>query len=92
MTGAGEAVALLLRLVSGRWADRTRRYWALTIGRTPPQAARELSDQTGERLRVAVREVLQQLGLDARERIRQRARVGGHLDLCAGLLVTLQGH
>lgn len=31
VTGAGEAVALLLRLVSGRWADRTRRYWALTI-------------------------------------------------------------
>ena len=31
VTGAGEAVALLLRLVSGSLADRTRRYWALTI-------------------------------------------------------------
>jgi MFS family permease len=31
ITGAGEAVALLLRLVSGTLADRTRRYWAVTI-------------------------------------------------------------
>jgi MFS family permease len=31
ITGAGEAVALLLRLVSGPFADRTRRYWTLTI-------------------------------------------------------------
>ncbi len=31
VTGAGEAVALLLRLVSGPLADRTRRYWTLTI-------------------------------------------------------------
>ncbi|BBH67378.1 major facilitator superfamily protein [Actinoplanes sp. OR16] len=31
ITGAGEAAALLLRLVSGPLADRTARYWALTI-------------------------------------------------------------
>jgi MFS family permease len=31
VTGAGEAAALLLRLVSGPLADRTSRYWALTI-------------------------------------------------------------
>ncbi len=31
VTGAGEAVALILRLVSGPWADRRRRYWSLTI-------------------------------------------------------------
>lgn len=31
ITGAGEAAALLLRLVSGPMADRTRRYWTLTI-------------------------------------------------------------
>jgi MFS family permease len=31
ITGAGEAVALLLRLASGTLADRTRRYWAATI-------------------------------------------------------------
>ena len=31
ITGAGEAMALLLRLVSGTWADRTGRYWTLTI-------------------------------------------------------------
>jgi MFS family permease len=31
VTGAGEAAALLLRLVSGPFADRTRRYWALTL-------------------------------------------------------------
>ena len=31
VTGAGEAAALLLRLVSGKLADRTGRYWALTI-------------------------------------------------------------
>ncbi len=31
VTGAGEAVALVLRLVSGQMADRTRRYWSLTI-------------------------------------------------------------
>jgi MFS family permease len=31
VTGAGEAAALLLRLVSGPMADRTARYWALTI-------------------------------------------------------------
>ncbi len=30
VTGAGEAAALGLRLVSGPFADRTRRYWALT--------------------------------------------------------------
>ncbi|MDQ3616719.1 MAG: MFS transporter [Actinomycetota bacterium] len=31
VTGAGEAVALVLRLVSGPLADRSGRYWALTI-------------------------------------------------------------
>ena len=31
VTGAGEAVALILRLVSGPWADRSRRYWRLTV-------------------------------------------------------------
>jgi hypothetical protein len=31
VTGAGEATALLLRLVSGPFADRTRRYWTLTV-------------------------------------------------------------
>ena len=31
ISGAGEAMALLLRLVSGSWADRTRRYWTLTF-------------------------------------------------------------
>ena len=30
VTGAGEAAALVLRLVSGPLADRTRRYWTLT--------------------------------------------------------------
>ncbi|NBH07999.1 MFS transporter [Amycolatopsis sp. SID8362] len=32
VTGAGEAAALGLRLVSGPLADRTRRFWGLTIG------------------------------------------------------------
>jgi MFS family permease len=31
ITGAGEATALLLRLMSGPFADRTRRYWTLTM-------------------------------------------------------------
>ena len=31
VTGAGEATALLLRLVFGTMADRTHRYWTLTI-------------------------------------------------------------
>lgn len=31
VTGAGEAAALILRMVSGPLADRTGRYWALTI-------------------------------------------------------------
>ena len=31
VTGAGEAAALLLRLVSGPIADRTRRHWMLTL-------------------------------------------------------------
>jgi MFS family permease len=31
VTGAGEAIALILRLVAGPLADRTHRYWALTI-------------------------------------------------------------
>lgn len=31
VTGAGEAVALVLRLFSGSFADRTGRYWALTL-------------------------------------------------------------
>ena len=31
ITGAGEATALLLRLVSGPFADRSRRYWTLSI-------------------------------------------------------------
>lgn len=32
VTGAGEAMALVLRLVSGTWADRSGRYWGLTTG------------------------------------------------------------
>ncbi|MDG5801226.1 hypothetical protein P9869_00770 [Streptomyces ossamyceticus] len=32
VTGAGEAAALGLRLVSGPMADRTRRFWGLAIG------------------------------------------------------------
>jgi MFS family permease len=31
VTGAGEAMALILRLVSGSWADRSGRYWSLTL-------------------------------------------------------------
>jgi len=31
VTGGADAVALLLRLVSGPWADRTGRYWTFTI-------------------------------------------------------------
>jgi MFS family permease len=31
VSGAGEAMALLLRLVSGSWADRSGRYWTLTF-------------------------------------------------------------
>lgn len=31
VTGAGEAVALVLRLLTGPLADKTRRYWALSI-------------------------------------------------------------
>jgi MFS family permease len=31
VSGAGEAMALLLRLVSGSWADRSGRYWSLTF-------------------------------------------------------------
>lgn len=31
VSGAGEAVALLLRVVSGPLADRTQRYWTLTL-------------------------------------------------------------
>src|SRR4051812_24141066 len=31
ITGAGEAAALIFRVLSGPLADRTRRYWALTI-------------------------------------------------------------
>ncbi|RJS47294.1 MFS transporter [Nocardioides cavernaquae] len=31
VTGAGEAIALILRLVAGPFADRTHRYWTLTI-------------------------------------------------------------
>ena len=32
VTGAGEAMALVLRLLFGSMADRTGRYWALTLG------------------------------------------------------------
>jgi MFS family permease len=31
VTGAGEAVALVLRLFTGPWADRSRRHWTLTV-------------------------------------------------------------
>ncbi|WP_236749709.1 MFS transporter [Aeromicrobium erythreum] len=31
ITGAGEAVALVLRLLTGTWADRSQRHWALTV-------------------------------------------------------------
>ncbi|SEQ27268.1 MFS transporter [Microlunatus flavus] len=31
VTGAGEAVALVLRLFTGTWADRSGRYWTLTL-------------------------------------------------------------
>lgn len=31
VTGAGETVALVLRLVTGPWADRSHRHWRLTV-------------------------------------------------------------
>jgi MFS family permease len=31
VSGAGEAMALLLRIISGSWADRSGRYWTLTF-------------------------------------------------------------
>lgn len=31
VTGAGEAIALVLRLVTGTWADRRQRHWRLTV-------------------------------------------------------------
>ena len=31
VTGAGEGLALLLRLATGPWADRSRRHWQLTV-------------------------------------------------------------
>lgn len=31
VTGAGEAVALMLRVVTGPWADRSQRHWRLTV-------------------------------------------------------------
>ncbi|HAM26001.1 MAG TPA: MFS transporter [Microbacteriaceae bacterium] len=31
VTGVGEAIGLGFRLVSGPWADRTRRYWTFTV-------------------------------------------------------------
>lgn len=31
ITGAGEAMALVLRLVTGPWADRSQRHWRLTV-------------------------------------------------------------
>lgn len=31
ITGAGEGVALMLRLVTGAWADRGQRHWPLTV-------------------------------------------------------------
>lgn len=31
ITGAGEAVALVLRLATGPWADRSQRHWRLTV-------------------------------------------------------------
>lgn len=31
VTGAGEAVALVLRLATGPWADRSHRHWLLTV-------------------------------------------------------------
>ena len=31
ITGAGEALSLVLRLVFGSWADRSGRYWSLTL-------------------------------------------------------------
>src|SRR5215204_5870366 len=31
ITGVGEAMALLLRVISGTWADRSGRYWTLTF-------------------------------------------------------------
>jgi MFS family permease len=31
ITGAGEAMALILRLVTGPWADKSQRHWRLTV-------------------------------------------------------------
>ncbi len=31
VTGAGEGIALVLRLVTGTWADRSQRHWRLTV-------------------------------------------------------------
>lgn len=31
VTGAGEGIALVLRLITGPWADRSHRHWRLTV-------------------------------------------------------------
>lgn len=31
ITGLGEGIALILRLLTGSWADRSQRHWRLTV-------------------------------------------------------------
>ena len=40
VTGAGEAIALVLRLLSGPLSDRTRHYWPITIVGLPDDGDR----------------------------------------------------
>ncbi len=72
--GAGELLGYLLRFFSGRWSDRTGRYWAITFagyginllavpllalaGNWPAAAALMLTERMGKGIRTPARDVL----------------------------------
>jgi len=74
VAGFGELAGYVLRLASGRWADRTGRYWAITIfgyvvnlaavpllalaGAWPVAAALMVLERTGKALRTPARDAM----------------------------------
>lgn len=74
VAGGGELLGYLIRFVSGRWSDETRRYWAITYagyavnllavpllalaGSWPAAAALMLAERVGKGIRTPARDVL----------------------------------
>lgn len=82
VTGFGEFLGYALRLLSGRWADRSRLYWPITIaGYVVQMAAVPLLALTGSWPSVAVLVLLERMGRATRNPPRDvmLAQAGEHM-------------